>query len=125
MPNSTNAARSQMKCPDRSENLVRSLYETREALHREKCKYGDAKTLNEKFCFILLDDFKARIWGAEIISGKFKGVSISKLTANLLQTLGKAAPNSRQNELREIFFPKFKSPQKTITSANPAILEIS
>ena len=46
----------------------------------------------KKFAFVLVDDFKKRIWDAEIFLGPMKGVSVYKLHANLLQTLGKEAP---------------------------------
>jgi len=62
--------------------------------------------------FVGLDDFKARIWEAQCICGTLRGHTISKLHANLIQSLGKSAPKSRQKELRELFFPRFKSPQK-------------
>lgn len=68
-----------------------------------------------RFAFVLVDDFKERIWGAEVFMGPMKGESIRKLHANLLQSLGKTAAKMGQKPMREIFFPKFKSPQKTAT----------
>jgi hypothetical protein len=65
--------------------------------------------------FVLMDDFKQRVWNAEVIMGPLKGLSIRKLHANLLQTLGKDAAKIGQKDMREIFFPKFRSPQKSFT----------
>lgn len=66
-------------------------------------------------CFVLLSDFKEKIWQAEVLNGKYAGQTIRKLHANLLQTLGKNTANFGLKSLREIFFPKFKSPQKSLT----------
>lgn len=71
--------------------------------------------LLRRFAFVLVDDFKDRVWGAEVFLGPLKGVSIRKLHANLLQSLGKEAPKVGQKEMREIFFPRFRSPQKSFT----------
>ena len=65
-----------------------------------------------RFAFVLVDDFKARAWGAEVVMGPLKGTSVRKLHANLLQSLGKDTTKMGQTEMREIFFPKFRSPQK-------------
>jgi hypothetical protein len=65
-----------------------------------------------QFAFVLVDDFKNRTWGAEVIMGPLKGESIRKLHANLLQTLGNDTTKLGQKEMRDIFFPKFRSPQK-------------
>lgn len=70
-----------------------------------------------KVCaFILLDDFKEKIWGARSILGPLKGMSVSKLHANLVQTLGKERANLSQKPMKGIFFPRFKSPQKSMVS---------
>jgi hypothetical protein len=69
----------------------------------------------KKYAFVLTEDFKKRIWEAEVILGPMKGLSIRKLHANLLQSLDKSAPNMGQKPMQEIFFPKFRSPQKSFT----------
>ena len=69
----------------------------------------------KKIVFILTDDFKENVWEAKIINGPMKGESLRKAHANLLQTPGKLGANSSQKPMREIFFPKFKSPQKLTT----------
>jgi len=66
-----------------------------------------------RVCFILLDDFKEKIWESQVLNGKYKGMTIRKLTANLLQSLSKETANFGQKSLKEIFFPKYKSPQKS------------
>lgn len=68
-----------------------------------------------KIAFVIMADFKQRIWGAEAIMGEMKGLSLRKLHANLLQTLGKDAAKIGQTDMREIFFPRFRSPQKSFT----------
>ena len=44
-----------------------------------------------KVAFVVMDDFKQRVWDAEAIIGPMKGLSLRKLHANLLQNLGKDA----------------------------------
>lgn len=76
--------------------------------------YGDDKEMfGKRFAFVLVDDFKERVWGAEVFTGPLKGLSIRKLHTNLLQNQTKNAPNLGQKPMREIFFPRFKSPQKS------------
>jgi hypothetical protein len=48
-------------------------------------------------------------------------MSIRKLHANLIQTAGKERANLPQKSMAEIFFPKFKSPQKSMGSVKSAI----
>lgn len=74
---------------------------------------GDKEAFQKRFAFVLVDDFKSGVWGAEVFTGPMQGLSIRKLHANLLQNQGKSAPNLGQKPMREIFFPKFKSPQKS------------
>jgi hypothetical protein len=66
-------------------------------------------------CFVLVEEFKEKIWEAEVLNGKYKGMSIRKLHANLLQSMGKETATFGQKKLAQIFFPKFKSPQKSET----------
>lgn len=75
----------------------------------------DREAFDKKFVFILSEEFKEKIWNAKSIAGPYKGMSVRKLHANLLQSLGKTAANLGQKEMKEIFFPKYKSPQKLIT----------
>ncbi len=70
--------------------------------------------MREKIVFVLVDDFKKGVWGAQVISGKYKGVSLLKLHANVVQSVGKALPNSMQNQMKDYFFQKYKSPQKLV-----------
>lgn len=65
------------------------------------------------FSFVLLDDFKNRLYEAEVFTGKFKGESIRKIHANTLQKLGKTEAILEQKSLKDIFFRKYKSPQKS------------
>jgi hypothetical protein len=99
--------------------LVRSPWMATRILevYREARGYKQKPNLSDRLSFILLDDFKARVWDAQVLGGRYQGMSISKLHANLLQSLGKPAPKGGQKPLAEIFFPEFKSPQKTIASA--------
>jgi hypothetical protein len=69
--------------------------------------------LLKRYAFVLVDDFKKSIWEATVFLGPMKGMSLRKLHTNLMQSLGKPAPNVSQKPLREIFFPKFESPQKS------------
>lgn len=75
--------------------------------------FENGKAILSRVCFILVDDFKEKIWEAKVLNGKYQGMSIRKLTANLLQSLSKETANFGQKSLKEIFFPKFKSPQKS------------
>lgn len=78
------------------------------------CYLQNGNDILSKVCFILVDDFKEKVWEAKVLSGPYKGMSVRKLTANLLQKLGKETANFGQKPLKEIFFPKYKSPQKSI-----------
>lgn len=75
--------------------------------------WEDGKDLLSRVCFVLVDDFKEKVWEANVLNGKYKGLSIRKLHANILQSLGNQTANFGQKSLKEIFFPKFKSPQKS------------
>lgn len=66
--------------------------------------------------FILLEDFKKNIWNAKFINGKYSGQSICKVHENIMQNLGKESASLSQKPMQDIFFPRFKSPQKSITS---------
>ena len=69
-----------------------------------------------EFSFIKLDDFKKDLWGAKVYRGKFAGNTIRKIHENIMQSLGKQGAELRQKTSVEVFFSKFKSPQKSITS---------
>ena len=76
----------------------------------------DGVALSKQHVFILLEDFKSSAWNAKVIGGALKGETVGKLHANLIQTAGKTNAKLSQKEMTEIFFPKFKSPQKSIAS---------
>ncbi len=80
---------------------------------------------NEKsiFSFILLEDFKTNLWNAKIINGIYAGQSICKIHENIMQSLGKSAATLSQKPMHDIFFSKYKSPQKSITSPKVGIDE--
>ncbi len=78
------------------------------------CYLQNSNDILSRVCFILVDDFKEKIWEAKVLNGPYKGMSVRKLTANLLQKLGKETANFGQKSLKEIFFPKYKSPQKSV-----------
>lgn len=83
--------------------------------------YGETPDdLGKRYAFVLLDDFKQNAWGAIAINRPLKGVSIRKLHANLIQMAGKESAKLAQKSMTEIFFPKFKSPQKSIALAQGA-----
>lgn len=67
----------------------------------------------KQYCFIRLDDFKNQIWDARVFSGANAGISIRKIHSNLMQTLGKTDASFGQNDLKQIFFSEYKSPQKS------------
>lgn len=67
----------------------------------------------KQFSFIRLDDFKNHVWEAKVFSGANTGISIRKIHANLMQSLGKTDAITGQNNLKEIFFSSYKSPQKS------------
>ncbi len=69
-----------------------------------------------EFSFIKLDDFKKDLWGAKVYRGKFVGSTIRKIHENIMQSLGKPGAELRQKTGVDVFFSKFKSPQKSITS---------
>lgn len=84
---------------------------------REAClrEWGsDTDLVQKKMAFVLVEDFKKRVWSAEVIDGTYKGVSLRKLHATVLQSLGKTDPNTGQIAIDAIFFQKYKSPQKLI-----------
>ncbi len=73
------------------------------------------KEFLSKVAFVLTADFKQRVWGAEVFMGAMKGSSLRKLHANVIQKSGKLTPKAPQKDLKEIFFPKYRSPQKSVT----------
>lgn len=77
-----------------------------------------------RYAFVGLDDFRQRVWSAEVMLGPLKGQSIRKLHANLLQSVGKLPPNFGQKEMQGIFFPRFRSPQKLTACEKGGISEI-
>ncbi len=79
------------------------------------------ETFDKKFVFILTDDFKENVWRASVIGGPYKGMSLRKMHANLLQSLGKTTANFGQKEMKAIFFPKFRSPQKLTTYKDASV----
>lgn len=83
--------------------------------NRDYYYFQNGEEIYPPVCFILVEDFKEKLWEAEIINGKYKGETIRKLHAKLLQNMGKETANFGQKSLKEIFFPKYKSPQKSIT----------
>lgn len=85
----------------------------------------DESILSKQHVFILLDDFKENAWGACVTSGPLKGMSLRKLHANLIQKAGKANAKLAQKTMTEIFFPKFKSPQKSMALVRSEVLEKS
>lgn len=86
--------------------------------------YGEnEEALGKKYVFVLLEDFKQNAWGAKVINGKLKGMSLRKLHANLIQTAGKDGAKLAQKPMTEIFFPKFKSPQKSMGSIKLETIE--
>lgn len=68
------------------------------------------------FAFIKLDDFQKNLWDSKVLSGIYQGQTICKVHENLMQSLGKQGASLSQKPNREIFFSKFKSPQKSTTS---------
>lgn len=83
----------------------------------------DSKSVSKQHVFCLLDDFKKSAWGAKVLGGTLQGTSIRKLHANLIQTAGKTNARLSQKEMAEIFFPKFKSPQKSMALMRSANFE--
>lgn len=77
-----------------------------------------------QFSFVRLDEFKKDLWSAKVFKGKFTGISIRKIHENLMQSLGKEAASLSQKLMGDIFFSKYKSPQKSITSAKAGADEI-
>lgn len=71
----------------------------------------------KQYCFVRLDDFKNQIWDAKVFTGSNAGINILKIHTNLMQTLGKTDATFGQNNLKEIFFSEYKSPQKSKTCA--------
>jgi hypothetical protein len=67
----------------------------------------------KQYSFVRLDDFKNQVWEAKVLSGASVGLSIRKIHTNLMQSLGKMDANFVQNNLKEIFFSDYKSPQKS------------
>lgn len=77
-----------------------------------------------QFLFIRLDDFKKDLWAAKILSGIYAGQSICKVHENLMQSIGKTAASLVQRPMQEIFFSRFKSPQKSTISTEKEAGEI-
>lgn len=103
----------------RNEWMVQRIVE----IYNESIRRFNDKLIT-KFCFIYLDEFKSKVWGAEVRMGKYKGHTLRKLHANLMQSLGKLPPNFGQKEMRAVFFPKYKSPQKTIICPKTPVAEV-
>jgi hypothetical protein len=76
-----------------------------------------------QFSFIKLEDFKKDLWLAKVYKGKFAGITIRKIHENLMQSLGKDSAALSQKPMRDIFFSKYKSPQKSITSEKEGLDE--
>lgn len=83
----------------------------------------DSKLVSKQHVFCLLDDFKKNAWGAKVVGGALQGTSIRKLHANLIQTAGKTKATLSQKQMAEIFFPKFKSPQKSMALVKSEVTE--
>ena len=77
-----------------------------------------------RISFILLDDFKKDIWSAKVYRGKYVGHTIRKIHENIMQSLGKPSAMLGQKSMSDIFFSKYKSPQKSITSVKEDTNEI-
>lgn len=77
-----------------------------------------------RFAFVRLEDFQKNIWEAKVLNGIYQGQSICKVHENLMQSLGKQGATIGQKQNREIFFSRFKSPQKSITSPEKETDEI-
>ena len=86
-------------------------------------KQSFEKAVSEKFAFVKLDDFKENIWEAKVCNGKYEGLSIRKVHENLMQMLGKESASLGQKPMQEIFFSKYKSPQKSIASKKGGLSE--
>ncbi|MGZ3797112.1 MAG: hypothetical protein ACXVB1_12135 [Pseudobdellovibrionaceae bacterium] len=76
------------------------------------------------FAFIRLEDFQKELWDAKVLNGNYQGLSLCKVHENLMQSLGKANATLGQKPIKEIFFSKFKSPQKSTTSQKGEVGEI-
>ncbi len=77
-----------------------------------------------RISFILLDDFKKDIWSAKVYRGKYAGHAIRKIHENIMQSLGKPSAMLGQKSMSDIFFSKYKSPQKSMTSVKVDTNEI-
>lgn len=88
------------------------------------CAANDYAAHSVRFAFVLLEDFKKNLWEARAINSSVLGMSISKLHANALQSMGKSAPNTGQKSFAPIFFPKHRSPQKLRTYQSQGFLKI-
>lgn len=89
----------------------------------ESDSYG--KELAPFIGFILLEDFKKNVWNAKFLNGNYVGQSVCKVHENVMQKLSKDTANLSQKPMQDIFFPKFKSPQKSNTSKRGALHEKS
>jgi hypothetical protein len=58
------------------------------------------------FSFVLLEDFKQNLWGAKAINASAQGISLSKLHANILQSVGKQSPKLVQKSFVSNFLSK-------------------
>jgi len=74
----------------------------------------------QDFAFISLDDFILQGWEATVRIGRYEGLSIRKIHENLLQKIGKDPAKLGQMPDWMAFFPKYRSPQKSITYTKPA-----
>ena len=50
-----------------------------------------------------------------IIGDLHKGLTVRKMHAKLLQSVGETPENLSQKPMQKIFFPKYKSPQKLMS----------
>lgn len=78
-------------------------------------EYQASRDLSSKVAFILAEDFKKNVWDAKIINEPYKGHTVNKLHTKLMQSIGKESAKLDQTNLQNVFFQKYKSPQKLNT----------
>jgi len=71
-----------------------------------------------KISYILIDDFIKHGPAAEIFAGDFKNQSLRKVHENLWQTVSKSIEKMGKVSDWEVFFPKRKSPMKSVKSVD-------
>jgi len=101
--------------------LVRNGWIAKKILNYCCEKEHGSKNKSDKFAFIDLNDFTKLGWDAPIRQGLHVGLTVRKVHENYLQIAGKDAAKITKKVDSSIYFPKYRSPQKSIAYAKTEV----